>query len=150
MGPFVRIGGRPWQVFLTEDLSNPIGMQETYATRGEIFDLYESRSQERETKRLDTLQKKLENTQTSLPADAYAGAYRNTTFGEVRIETLENAFTVSTGLVDFEMSHWHLDTFLIEFAPWKMREFATFTIGPDGVVESLDLLDFTFEPVQEE
>ena len=114
----------------------------------EVFDLYESRVQDRETKWRETLAKKLDDTQTSLPADAYSGLYRNTTFGDVRIETADSSFTISTGLVDFEMDHWHLDTFLVEYAPWEMRLFATFKIGPDGLVESLDFLDFTFKPVR--
>lgn len=48
------------------------------------------------------------------------------------------------------MTHWHLDTFLVEYAPWKMREFVTFRIGPDGLVESLDFLGFTLKPVIKE
>jgi len=112
-----------------------------------VFDLYESRADDRETKWQEILQKRLENTQTSLPADFYAGNYQDTTFGEVRIETSGNQLIVKAGLVDFEMTHWHLDTFLVEYTPWEMREFATFRIGPDGLVESLDLFGFTFKPV---
>jgi hypothetical protein len=115
-----------------------------------VFDLYESRAQERETKWRESLEKRLENTRTSLPANAYAGTYRNATFGDVRIEDSDGSLTFNAGLVGFEMKHWHLDTFLVDHTPWEMRQFATFKIGPDGLVESLDFLDFTFKPVKEE
>jgi len=68
----------------------------------------------------------------------------------VQIVTSGNQLTVKAGLVDSEMTHWHLDTFLVECTPWEMREFATFRIGPDGLVELLDFLGFTFTPVAKE
>lgn len=42
------------------------------------------------------------------------------------------------------MSHWHLDTFLVEHAPWELREFAEFRIAPNGKVASFDLFGETF------
>ena len=57
--------------------------------------------------------------------------------------------TIKTTTVDFKMTHWHLDTFLVEYRPWSTREFATFNIGPDGTVRSLDFIGNKFERVEE-
>ena len=49
--------------------------------------------------------------------------------------------------VDFPMTHWHLDTFLMEYKPWDLREFAEFHVGPDGTIEELELFGESFYPV---
>jgi hypothetical protein len=45
-----------------------------------------------------------------------------------------------------QMSHWHLDTFLVEYEPWGMREFAEFRIGPTGKIDKLVLFGEEFLP----
>ncbi len=35
-------------------------------------------------------------------------------------------------MVNLKMSHWHLDTYLVEYEDWGMREFANYNIGADG------------------
>ena len=57
---------------------------------------------------------------------------------------------LKTKQFDFEMSHWHLDTFLVEYKNWEMREFATFNIGPDGAITSFNLFGDTFKLMDEE
>jgi hypothetical protein len=47
------------------------------------------------------------------------------------------------------MSHWHLDTFLVEYDAWGLREFAEFQIGPDGSVSSLELFGENFYPASQ-
>jgi hypothetical protein len=58
--------------------------------------------------------------------------------------------SLKTTLVDFEMSHWHLDTYLVEYKSWQMHEFATFNIGPDGITTSVALFGDTFMRVEDE
>jgi hypothetical protein len=55
--------------------------------------------------------------------------------------------TLKTAKVEFPMSHWHLDTFVVDYQPWGLREFAEFRIGPDGSVSFLELFDESFHPV---
>jgi CubicO group peptidase (beta-lactamase class C family) len=116
----------------------------------EIFDLYEGRKNEREEKWQETLDKRLENTKPSLSPDAFVGTYRSDTFGDIQIEQSGQDMKVKTTLADFEMTHWHLDTFLVEYRPSSIREFATFSIGPDGTIMSFDFIGNTFERVEEE
>lgn len=116
----------------------------------EVFDLYESKADEREQEWQESLQKRLENTQPSLPSEAYVGSYVSETVGDIRIERSNGEWTLKTPLIDFEMKHWHLEAFLAEYKPWEIREFATFNIGMDGTIVSLEFLGNNFERVEEE
>ena len=116
----------------------------------EIFALYEGRKNELEKDWQESLDKRLENTEPSLSPEACGGTYRSETFGDILIKPSDQDMTMKTALVDLEMTHWHLDTFLVEYRPWSIREFATFNIGPDGTIRSLDFIDNTFERVEEE
>jgi CubicO group peptidase (beta-lactamase class C family) len=113
----------------------------------DIFDLYERKRDENEGEWQETLGKRLENTKPSLPPEAYLGTYRSDSFGEILIEQSGQDMAIKTAVVEFKVIHWHLDTFLVEQRHWSFREFATFTIGPDGTLESLDAFGTTFEPV---
>lgn len=113
----------------------------------EVFDLYEKRAQQADESWAETQQKRLENTKPGLPAESYAGRYRNSSFGDILIEGTGSDMILKTRLVNFEMSHWHLETFLVEFETRGMHEFATFTIQPDGSIQSVDVMGHTFERV---
>ena len=43
--------------------------------------------------------------------------------------------------MDMPMSHWHLDTFVLEHEPWGLKEFVTFRVEPDGKVNRLSLFE---------
>jgi CubicO group peptidase (beta-lactamase class C family) len=116
----------------------------------EIFALYEERRTKREEEWQETLEKRIENTKPSLSLDAFGGTYRSETIGDILVEQSDQGMTIKATNVDFEMTHWHLDTFLVEYRPWSMREFATFNIGPDGTVRSLEFVGSAFERVKEE
>jgi hypothetical protein len=47
------------------------------------------------------------------------------------------------------MTHWHLDSFLVEYKPWGMREFAEFRVGPDGGIATLELFGESFTPMED-
>ena len=116
----------------------------------DVFDLYSARAEEGKESWEETRKKRLKNTKPGLPVKTYAGRYRNSSFGDILIEGSGSDMTLKTTLVDFEMSHWHLDTFLVEFETWEMHEFATFNIGPDGSITSVDAIGHTFEHVPTE
>jgi hypothetical protein len=115
----------------------------------QVFDLYESRAAQSEERWQERQQKRLEGTGTSLPLAAYAGTYRSEAMGDVLLEMSGKNLVLKTTRRDFEMSHWHLDTFLVEYKNWNMREFASFNIGPDGAIVSFDLFNDTFRQVGE-
>jgi len=50
--------------------------------------------------------------------------------------------------VDEGMKLWHLETFLVEYEQWSLREFAEFRIGPDGKITSLELFGESLSPVE--
>ena len=46
------------------------------------------------------------------------------------------------------MTHWQIDTFLVEYKQWEMREFATFNISPEASITSVEVFDESFEKVE--
>ena len=52
--------------------------------------------------------------------------------------------------IEMPMTHWHLDTFLVEHEPWGIREFADFRVAPDGKIEAFEVFGERFVPVAEE
>ncbi|MGZ8398996.1 MAG: serine hydrolase [Gemmatimonadales bacterium] len=92
----------------------------------------------------------------SLPLAKYAGTYRDSWYGDVKIAVegkgLAIRFTRTPVLVG-DLVHWQHDTFL---ARWRDRElradaYATFSLKPDGSVDQLkmvpasDAVDFSFD-----
>ena len=116
----------------------------------DVFELYKARSEQDSEKWEEIQGKRLTGTRTSLALEDYAGRYSNPSVGEVLIAGSGSNMKLKTTLVDFEMSHWHLDTFLVEQQFSEMRDFASFNISPEGVVTSLDLFGTAFERVTEE
>ena len=114
----------------------------------DVFDLYSARLLEGQQRWEETRKKRLKNTKPHFKPAAYTGKYRSQVIGDIHIEVSARKMTLKTNLIDFEMSHWHLNTYLIEHPTWQMHEFASFNIGPDGKVKSLDLFGDTFERVE--
>jgi len=114
----------------------------------DVFDLYAARTAEAGQGWKETQQKRLKHTKPSLKPAAYAGRYRNETMGDILVEKSGRKMTLKTTLVDMEMSHWHLDTYLVEHKTWQMHEFASFSIGPDGTIASVKLFGEVFARVE--
>ena len=114
----------------------------------EIFDLYDARAKAGEEQWKEVQQKRIKKTRLSLSASAYPGTFRNKSLGDIQIEKTGRNWVLKTKLVDFKMSHWHLDTFLVEHEIWQIHEFATFNIGPDGSISSMKLFGEPFERVE--
>jgi CubicO group peptidase (beta-lactamase class C family) len=115
-----------------------------------VFDLYAEAKQKGDTAWQELQDTRLANTRLSLPLDAYAGTYRNAMVGDVLIEKSATGLALKTPRVVFDMSHWHADTFLVEYKQWEMREFAAFRINPEGSITSVEMFDQIFERVEEE
>ena len=116
----------------------------------EVFDLYAVNAEQGKARWNETRKKRLKKTKPSLSTASYAGTYTNPSFGEIQIQTSGPKMTLKTVQVDFEMSHWHLDTYLVEHEIWEMHEFATFNIGPKGNITSVDVIGHKFERVPEQ
>ena len=115
-----------------------------------VYDLYAAQVVKNEERWLETLGKRIKRTRPSMKSVAYKGRYSNPVFGDITIEGSGPYLTLKTGQVDFEMRHWHFDSFLVEYKNWNMREFATFNIDPAGSISSLKLFGEIFERVPAE
>lgn len=115
-----------------------------------VFDLYQRRDAEREAEWTETRQKRLANANPGLPLEAYIGSYHSEVNGDVVVGRNGRRLQLRTARITLEMRHWHLDTFLVEYEPWNLREFATFRIGTDGSVAALEILGDRFERLDPE
>lgn len=114
----------------------------------EVYQLYAERQEKAAQKWKQTQAKRLRHTKPALPVKAYAGLYRHPAWGDLQVDVSGSGMRLETTLVEFEMSHWHLDTFLVEHDPWDMHEFASFNIDPEGSVSSLTIFGERFERVK--
>lgn len=110
----------------------------------EIFDLYASSRSDSERKWSEKKDQRLKHTKPALPLEAYAGTYRSARNGDIVVQRKGRELELNTALVTLSMQHWQLDTFLVEYPAWEMREFGTFRIGTDGAVSGLELFGDIF------
>jgi CubicO group peptidase (beta-lactamase class C family) len=111
----------------------------------EIFDLFDSAADSSDKKWQETQENRLKNTKPALSLANYAGDYENESFGDIQLVKKGKKLTLKTKLIDFNMSYWHLDTYLIEKKSWKMKEFVTFNISADGKVTSFNVFGETIQ-----
>jgi len=116
----------------------------------EVFQLYAERQEKAAENWRELQAKRLRHTKPALSPEAYAGLYRHPAWGDLQVEVSGSDMRLETTLVVFEMSHWHLDTFLVEHDPWDMHEFASFNIDPQGSISSLTIFGEKFERVKTE
>jgi hypothetical protein len=114
----------------------------------EIFDLYAKVASEGEAKWQEGADKRLKKTRPALPLEAYAGTYRSKQNGDLVVEQKGRALELKSGLGPITLQHWQLETFLMEYVPWNLRELATFQIGSDASVSSLQVFGDTFVRVK--
>jgi len=115
----------------------------------EIFDLYEKRADQGDEKWAEIEEQRLKKTKPSLPRNDYTGAYESPAIGKITVALEGRNLLLKSKKVDFPMTHWHLDTFLMEYKPWDLREFAEFRVGPDGTIEELKLFGESFYPADD-
>jgi CubicO group peptidase (beta-lactamase class C family) len=114
-----------------------------------VYDLYQDAAQARADSWAEKEQQRLRKTQPALPLQAYAGRYENPALGGVSIEVAGRGLLLKVAKFELPLSHWHLDSFLLEHPPWDLREIAEFRIGPEGEVKDFDLFGETFTPQAE-
>lgn len=112
----------------------------------EVFNLYRENRDAGADEWAIIESKRLQDTQPSLETERYTGRYESAALGEVEVETDGNGLLLSTASADLRLSHWHLDTFLVEYEPWDLREFVTFRIGPNGEIQGFEAFNSTFSP----
>jgi hypothetical protein len=110
-----------------------------------VFDLYADLRSEAEEKWKEKEKRRLRGTRPSLSLKSYAGRYDSPATGPIAISHSGGQLSLQTGKINLPLSHWHLDTFLIDYEPWQMREFATFRIEPDGSIGGLELFGQTLK-----
>ena len=108
---------------------------------GELLKLYGGIRAAADSTRRRAEARRIPNTHPSLALDQYAGAYADSLVGDVTV-SLENgklrlrASSTHVGTLE----HWEYDTFRLRWDnSWEGTQFATFTIGRDGVPSRLDL-----------
>ena len=110
----------------------------------EVWNLYRENHESGRNSWAELEASRLERTKPSLPRDAYTGHYENAAMGKVVIELHGQEMLLKTGAKNLPMRHWHLDTFLVEFEQWDLREFAAFRVTPDGTVRGMELFGYDF------
>jgi hypothetical protein len=111
-----------------------------------VYDLYQDAAATAAAQWEEKRKARLAKTKPSLPLSAYAGRYESAALGRVEIRVADRALSLETTKVEVPMSHWHLDTFLVDYPPRQLREFAEFRIGPDGGIAALVLFGEEFIP----
>ncbi len=127
----------------------------------EVRELYARRAQEDDEEWQALAAARLDDTRTSLELPAYFGVYRNDILGDVEFAArggnadvavparAEHAGPVlRTGMYEYEMSHWHLDTFAVNYVTWRHATFATFAVDESGRVASVEIFDHVFDRVE--
>jgi CubicO group peptidase (beta-lactamase class C family) len=112
----------------------------------EIRELYAGLAEKNSETWAETKKQRLTKTSPSLSRDDYLGTWESPVSGEIIIGQQGRKMFLRTKKVSMPMSHWHLDTFLVEYEPWGMREFAEFRIGPAGKIDKLVLFGEEFLP----
>ncbi len=84
-----------------------------------------------------------ENTEPSLPLEAYAGAYENDLYGEVNVQLEIDHLVLDTfSVLNADLEHWHYDTFLSRYRDRGIEpRLITFHLNTSGKVESLVMPD---------
>jgi CubicO group peptidase (beta-lactamase class C family) len=108
-----------------------------------IWDLYSGLAAETDAQWEEKAAGRLAGTRPGLPLADYTGSYDSPALGEVAVAEADGQLVLKTANVAFTMTHWHLDTFLVEYPPWTLREFAEFRVTPDAKVSSMNLFGET-------
>ena len=106
----------------------------------EIFDLYEDLREKGEVREQDQLKSRVQNTQTSLPLEAYTGTYSHPMLGEVKVSVVPEGIQMRfNNFVNFKAQHWHYDTFrIMSDNRYRFEGLLGFHPGTDGSVAELE------------
>jgi CubicO group peptidase (beta-lactamase class C family) len=110
----------------------------------DVFELYDTSANSGDEKWQQIQNKRLTKTKPSVAISEYLGIFQNESMGDIMIVKSGDTLSLKTKMVNLKMSHWHLDTYLVEYEDWGMREFANYNIGADGNISSLEFLGLRF------
>ena len=111
----------------------------------DVMDLYKARSAKSDERWTEIEKARLKGTRTSVKIDNYLGTYSNAALGDIAIIRENGKLILKTGMYEYDFSHWHLDTFLVNYVSWSHGAFASFGIDPRGKVATVDVFDHVFE-----
>ena len=111
---------------------------------GEILSLYDEREQNQKDQWEATVAARLEDTRSSLTIEDYLGTYSHAAYGDLKFARSDQGLRLQAGQIQFEMSHWHLDTFLVERPSRDWKFLLPFSFGTDGKVSSFELFGLVF------
>jgi CubicO group peptidase (beta-lactamase class C family) len=96
--------------------------------------------------------RRVPNTHPSLPLAQYAGTYADSLVGEVSVSLENGRLRLRSGSSHTAtLEHWQYDTFRARWDnAWEGSDFATFTIGQNGVPSRLDFFGTTLRRLQAE
>ena len=115
----------------------------------EIFDLYEDLQEKGEVREHEELEKRVQNTRTSLPLEAYSGTYHHPMLGEVTVSVVPDGMQMRfNDFVSFKAQHWHYDTFrILPDNRYRFEGLSNFHLGTDGSVSELEVFGERFAKV---
>ncbi|HKJ01372.1 MAG TPA: serine hydrolase, partial [Longimicrobiales bacterium] len=107
----------------------------------ELKTLYDGLAEQGEKARAEALAKRVEGTSPSLPLSAYVGRYTDPLFGELTVTETPQGLRADLGPGrPGALEHWNYDTFRLAFdARWRGSSMATFRLGTDGRVASVQI-----------
>ncbi|MDH5630787.1 MAG: serine hydrolase, partial [Gammaproteobacteria bacterium] len=112
----------------------------------EVFDLYYKSPEDKLAKEKKMNNSRIKGTKPGLPLKEYVSNYRNDASGKVSIKMKGSNFVFLYGKYEYEMSHWHLDTFKIYREEWDYTGFVSFKINSAGKITGLEALGQIFVP----
>lgn len=115
----------------------------------EFLKLYNGFREQGDKAEKDFEAKRVVNTRSSLPLEAYIGKYTDPLYGEVQISILENQLVFNVNqFVKAKLQHWHYDTFYGPYEKaWYGNATARFILKTNGEVEKLEFDGMVFEKI---
>lgn len=113
----------------------------------EFLKLYGGLREKGDQNQKDFEAKRVVNTRSSLPLEAYTGKYTDPLYGEVQVSVLDNKLVFNVNnFVKATAGHWHYDTFYGPYEKsWYGNATARFTLTASGEIEKLEFDGMEFK-----
>jgi CubicO group peptidase (beta-lactamase class C family) len=113
----------------------------------ELKKIYDQIAALDEKKEKDFESKRVLNTRTSMPLEAYAGEYQDPLYGRLVIKAEgENLIAVTNNFLKASFTHWNYDTFRGWYEKkWYGKGNLSFSLGTDGKVKSANFDGYEFK-----
>lgn len=113
----------------------------------DVYQLYADLQEQQDASWQKAVDERLNDTKTSLPLDRYLGPYHHGSLGELKITQSDQGLFLKSNLVDMKLSHWHLDTFLVERPVSDWRFLLPFKLNVKGQIQSFEIMGEDFAKV---